>query len=527
MINIRSKKIFYAWPFLSALLLWLSYHPANFNFLVWVALVPWFFYIDREEKKKRLVVIVWLSAFVFFLLAMGWLRHVTWPGLFVISFFLAGYFALFAWLVKLIRNRFGQVIFLWSLPLLWVGLEYVRSFLFTGFPWFFLGHTQYQWLVFIQIVDLAGVYAVSFIILMINVFITLVIIKMRESKINFILQDRNAVAMGLFIIVLFVFAQVYGLIRLKTIKLKAGPKVGIVQGNIEQGIKVSGSRELIYEKHRALTEKLARQDRPDLIVWPETMYPYSLGFNRVDPDENEALMIFKERLQATARSVAIPMLVGDITLEIDEQQQRDIYNSAYYLDGDGTILGRYDKMHLVPFSEAPTLRNISPALERLALKFTSLNEFFNITAGQNITSLSLAGRKFGVLICYESIFSDLVRANVERGNDFIINVSNDGWFKNSSELDQILAMTVFRCVEHKISIIRATNTGISAFVEPTGALNICRNEQGVSKGVAGVWAQQISVGGERTFYTRFGDFFPLACWLILMAIIIVKLLKLT
>ncbi len=531
-------------PFLASVLLWLSYHPANLNWLVWVSLVPLFLYIYYERRKNRLVLLVWAGGFLFFVLGLFWLRHVSWPGLFIVSFIMGGYFGLFAWLAKFIRNRYDPVVFLWSLPFLWVALEYLRSFIFSGFPWFFLAHTQYRWLSFIQIADLAGTYLISFIILMTNILVALIIIKSGHRPAGHsglkkrVFKERNVVITGLVTIILLIFAQVYGAVRLKKLDLKPGPKIGIVQGNIEQGLKLYGDADEIYHKQCALTERLIEESGPaqissgpDLIIWPETMYPYPVGFNVLDLKENLCLVNAAERLTNTAKNFQRPMLVGVLTREVGNKTKHH-FNSAYYLKPDGTILNRYDKIHLVPFSEAATLRSISPALERFALNFTELEEFFNLSPGKDIVSMNLGNYRFGVLICYESIFPELVRANAEKGNQFIINISNDGWFKNSAELDQMLAITVFRCVENKISIVRATNTGISAFIEPSGAFTVCQNEQGQFKEIAGAWAKNISLcpataisGPSRTIYSQWGDYFPLVCAVVFMSLAVLSFLK--
>lgn len=500
-------------PFLSSILLWLSYHPVNLHPLIWIAPVPFFIYIFYEENRRRLYLCSYLSGMLFFFLGLYWLRWVTWAGLFAVILILGLYFLLFAVLTKIIQRRFGLSLYIYSIPFLWVFLDYLRSFLLSGFPWLFFGHTQYYWLGLIQITDLVGVYGVSFLILVINSLITLFIIsRFRELPRKFQLTK-----MIVFTVILFGLTLGYGYIRLANCPLKDGPVIGIVQGNIEQGIKLDRDQsDKIYKIHYRLSRRVARQ-RPDLMVWPETMFPYVIGRDASA----------EEVLSRTVRKWKIPMLIGAITDQAaPPPEEYNRYNSAYYLDPDGSIIGRYDKMHLVPVSEAPTIKNISPYLDKLAREHTPLGVFpCSLTAGENIEPMKLGGHKFGVLICYESIFPELVRRSVNLGADFIINISNDGWFKDSAELEQMLTITIFRCVENKISIVRATNTGISAFISPRGEVKILKDKDGQSKEVRGTLISAIQLGPGHTLYTRRGDWFPFICLAVLLLLILYEFLK--
>ncbi len=167
----------------------------------------------------------------------------------------------------------------------------------------------------------------------------------------------------------------------------------------------------------------------------------------------------------------------------------------------------------------------------LVAKFSSSEQIpcllYNLSSGENTEPLSLKNNRFGVLICYESIFPKLVRQSVRKGADFIVNISNDGWFKNSAELDQMLVVSLFRSVENKVSLIRVTNTGISAFISPIGEMKILKNATDQFKEIEGTMLTSILISPGQTFYSKYGDFLPIAAMFFIVAIMLLKFLKIT
>jgi len=502
---------------LSAIFLWLSYHPANQGWLIWIALVPWLVYIRMEINTRRLMFFSWLSGFIFFLVGLWWLHFVTLPGLIIVSFILGLYFLLFAWLSKMILRRFGDNAYYLSIPLLWVFLEMARAYVATGFPWFLLGHTQYQWQTLIQITDITGVYGISFLIAAVNSYLVFIIDRLVIHRIPRRQTRPQVVLCGLIILGFGLGILIYGYFRIKSLQFELGPKIGIVQGNIEQRLKLNRNRgSEIYEKHRALSLQLTAE-KPDLIVWAETMFPYLVKA------ESESLEYMKE----TVQECQTDMIIGAVSDDSVLPDEFKLYNSAYFISARGELLGRYDKIHLVPVSEALPLRETFPWLEKVVLRLSELKRLPTLNPGTNLSLFQWHDYKFGILICYESIFPDMNRVIVREGAQFIINISNDGWFRNGAELEQILAISVFRAVENKIGFIRATNTGISAFISPLGEMNILKDSNGCYKEIAGTLTDKVTIGRGMTFYNRWGDYFPVICLLGLCCIIISKILKLT
>jgi len=526
-------------PFLSGILAWLAYPPVELSFLAWMAYVPLIFYIAGISKdngffKRRFIFItkpglkaflpVYLGGVLFFIVGLIWLRHVSWAGLFVIPLVMALYWVIFAVGGYFIMRAFSVAYAAFLIPACWIFIEHLRSFVLTGFPWLFTGHTQYRWIAFIQISDITGVYGISFIILLVNMVIFMLV---RER----LKVSLRIVVLVIITAIIFSGTLLYGASRLNGLTVKSGPIVGIVQGNIEQSLKVDrNNAEDIYYKHFDLTTELLKsQPRPDLVIWAETMFPLLVGL------DEDYLKVLKD----TVALCGVPMLIGVLTVteSQDEGRQYDIFNSAYYLDASGELLNRYDKAHLVPISEYVPLRDtfVFPVIRAAILALSELKEVYGILEGVNFEpfllrvqsdNLMVQDYKYGVLICYESIFPELARESVRRGADFIINISNDGWFKNSSELDQILAISAFRAVENKITFVRATNTGISAIIQPSGRIDVFRNKAGQAKEIEGIWAKQLFISGQKgTFYTRWGDYLPYLCLLMTAVIIILKYLK--
>ena len=504
----QTNRWYFILPFLTALLLYTSYHPANIGPLAWIALIPLLIYILKEERFGRLIISLWLSGTAFFFSGLFWVHFVTWPGLVILAIILGGYFVLFGVVVKIIQRKLGITFYFLSIPAWWVFVEYLREWLFTGFPWFYLGHTQYQFLTIIQVVDLTGVYGLSFLIAGVNSLGAFLLCRIIAKEWRW----RKAIIPLVGLILAVVVTLTYGYFRLKHIETTPGPLIGLVQGNIEQDIKLSHNRDEIAGIHLRLSGELKRSQNPELIVWAETMCPYPVKHG----------LMPSEGLKEVAEACQSDMLIGVISYEKLSEGKYNLYNSAYLINDSGAVLGFYDKIHLVPVSEALPLRDIFPWLENLVLACSGLKELPYLQSGKTIEPVKWKDYQVGVLICYESIFPELSRMTVSNGADFIINVSNDGWFKDGAELEQILAISVFRAVENRRSFVRATNTGISAFISPRGELTVLKDPAGRLKEVSGTLARRVALAHQNTLYTRWGDYFP---FLVLVIFILVALLK--
>jgi apolipoprotein N-acyltransferase len=271
--------------------------------------------------------------------------------------------------------------------------------------------------------------------------------------------------------------------------------VSIVQGNIEQSIKWDpGFQERTIAIHNRLTREAGRG--ADLIVWPETAVPFFL--REGGPLSQQVLDLAKE-MQSY-------LLVGS------PDRARDIssryYNSAFLISPEGKIVQKYDKIHLVPFGEYVPLKSLLFFVQKMA---TGIGDF---SPGQAFTVFEAPAGRFGVLICFEAIFPDQVRRYVLAGADFLVNITNDAWFGDSSAPYQHLSMAALRAVENGVILVRAANTGISALVTPTGRI-VKQSDLFVETVLSGTMARRSA----ETFYTRYGDVFAWGCGLISVVVL--------
>ena len=488
------KKRDWTLSFFSGILLTLSFPKFDLEFLAWFAFVPLFYAADGKGALQGLILGL-VMGFVSFLGTLYWIivavhtyGNIPLVPSALILLLLIGYLSLFpatfVFFHRLLQSRFGfQAIVL--LPFLWVALEYLRSFFLTGFPWAMLGHTQYLNLPFIQMADVTGVYGLSFAVLWINVTIYLILRQGTKRAFPY----REALVSAMIVVGLLV----YGYIRMAKInhQISQQPslKVGLAQGNIDQSIKWDESFQRqtlrIYEN---LSLKLG-DEKPDLIIWPETATPFFFQ----DAREYQPWV-----LDIPKKTHAF-LLFGTPTYKIENRKVRH-YNSAYLVSPDGDVVGKYDKIHLVPFGEYVPLT-------RLLFFVESLGEGIgNFRSGAEFFNFSLPQGKFGVVICFEIIFPDLCRQFTKRGANLLVTMTNDAWFGRTSAPYQHFSQAVFRAVENRVFIARAANTGISGLIDPKGKI-LKRGEIFKEEAIHGT----LHLMRERTFYTEYGDVFAWIC----------------
>ena len=480
---------------LSGILLIFSFPNFDLEFLAWFALVPLFYSINGKGLYHSFK-LGFFTGLVSFLGILYWIIvavHTYGNVSFILSglilLLLVTYLSLFTgafiFLTRLIQTRSGIQTILFT-PILWVALEYLRSFLLTGFPWAYLGHTQYLNLPFIQMADITGVYGLSFVILSVNAALFAVLHQWPKRTFPF-----KEVVITVLILLSFL---IYGYVKIKHVDreiIKNPPmKVALVQGNIEQSIKWDESFQLETLKiYRRLSMRVA-EDKPDLIIWPETATPF---FFQEAKEYQPIVLEIPEKTNAF-------LLFGTPFYKI-EKGKVNYYNSAFLISPSKKLIGKYDKIHLVPFGEYIPLRKLLFFIESSIGKGIG-----NFTPGKESFNFSLPQGKFGVLICFEIIFPDLCRRFVKDGADFLVTITNDAWFGKTSAPYQHLSMATFRAIENRVFIARAANTGISAFIDPKGKI--------VDQG--GIFAEEamngtIRLSRNKTFYTLYGDVFAWIC----------------
>jgi len=475
---------------LSSLLLILSFPKPELSYFIWLGFVPFLFALENKSSKKTFL-LSYLCGIIFWLGTIYWVGFITSLGCVLLILYLSLYFGIFGLFVSyIIKRSKASLIFI---PSAWVFLELIRSHLFTGFGWASLGYSQYKNLSLIQIADIAGVYGVSFLIILINVCIY------KTIKAILVKKKTKDLVFSIILAIFFVMAVlIYGHFRLNQqylLKYKPLVKASILQGNFPAYEKWTESlQNKILTKYLDLTNK-AGADSPDIIIWPETSVPDYLNKNKRMQD-----MISKQ-----ADKLDTFLLIGAPWYEA-----RRYYNSAVLFSRQGRIINRYSKVHLVPMGEYFPFSRYFP-------KFADMFESGSFTAGSfhTVFDIPLKNKeyaKFCVLICYEDIFPSLVRDFINKKALFIINITDDSWFGNSGASYQHLQALVLRAVENRISAVRATNTGVSCFIKPTGQIyGKIKSDLGDDLFISGYSTQNVAIFNIDTFYQKYGDVFAWIC----------------
>jgi apolipoprotein N-acyltransferase len=486
----------------SGLMLTGAFPDFGFSWLAWIGIVPLLAAVRNLPWRKGFG-LGFLAGMAHFLTLVYWVAytmrtygHLPWPvGISILALLaacLAMFLASFTALVCRLRLQPFATLFL--APVIWVALEYLRSFFLSGFPWELVGYSQYKELHLIQISDILGVYGVSFLILFANAAVFFLLLNIAKFDWNGVRITRRFAALALTLCVgLNSLNWSYGAHRMVQIeKLRAdAPSIqtAIVQGNIEQVLKWDPAfQEATIDKYLRLSQSLVDR-HPELIVWPETALPFHFLYD----------VPLTAKVEKGVRRLGAYFLVGSPSFE-KGSGRIDYYNSAYLIDPQGNVLGKYDKAHLVPFGEYVPLKRWLPFLGKLV---EQVGDFSRGDIGETI---GWTYGKLGVLICYEGIFPDIAQTMTKNGANLLVNITNDAWYGRSSAPYQHFSMTVFRAIENRRALIRSANTGISGFVDPVGRI---LGKTALFSDAAEV--RRVPLMSTLSLYSRFGDAFAAAC----------------
>lgn len=465
----------------SALGLALAFPRTDWSAVAWVLVAP-VIVMALARGPRAALGWGWLFGGLFFLILLRWLDvtfqvysaipwPLTWGPILLLATYCGLYIGLFAATVSWIGRRRSPTLALVVAPFLWVADEWVRGRLMGGFPWGTLGYSQYLRLQVIQIAELGGVHAVSFVLLAVNAAIA-----------GCLVQSWRRALAGIGLAAVLVAATLgFGMIRLAEPAPPAEVRVAVIQPSIAQPLKGDPDYAAATLGIVMSLTRQAADERPGLIVWPETSVPAML---RREPG-------MLQSFQALARETQASLLLGSI--DADVKSPTKIYNSAFLLTENG-VSGRYDKMHLVPFGEFVPLSGVIGFVR-------SWGEFIaELEPGARPVVFPGPPAPLGVVICYEGIFPELVREFVKGGARLIVNMTNDAWFGRTDGPWQHLAMYPFRAVEHRTAVVRSANTGVSAIIAPTGQiirrLTLFRR---------GTMSEPVPLRSRETLYTRLGE----------------------
>lgn len=547
---------------LSAVLMWASFYPLNWSWLGWFALVPMILLVRLPRPTSYMYTAIYGGGFVTMLASLQWMRlgdpsmYLAW---FAMAVYVGLYFPVFVGLSRVAVHRLGLPLTL-AVPVVWTGLEFFRATLITGFGWYLLGHTQHQFIELIQISDVTGVYGVSFVVATVSAAAAGLVSLRVLHRLKLLppgypatetpaaaartqLRQRVAVVAA---VLLFAAVVGYGFLRRDQAEFREGPRVALVQGNFETSLKHDPSaRRDLFRTHYELTGLAVRfGEHPELIIWPETMYRNTLFEAGADVSDNTLRRHLpqvptsfwrerrsQEQLSSLSNQAGAAMLIGVDTYAADENGFGR-YNSAAMVQPEVGITSRYDKRHRVPFGEYVPLAETLPFLQA----FTPVAAD-GMAKGAGPQFMRVKEWTVSPIICYEDTVPHLVRKTVRDGQranrpvDVLVNLTNDGWFTGSSEQVQHLLTAKFRAVECRTPLVRAVNTGVSAFVDGDGVViepdvfldgdaadesslhlsMIDPETGGYRKELNAVLVHNVPLDSRSSLYVKFGDVFSGSC----------------
>ncbi|HEY0263903.1 MAG TPA: apolipoprotein N-acyltransferase [Granulicella sp.] len=503
--------------------------PAWRAVFAWIALSPWLFsLLDTDHRgysitRVQATALSYLCGILWYLGDCYWIyqtmyiygglaKPIAAGILLLFSLYLGLYHALFGFLIASLRNsRIGRQRALLLSPFVWVAVELARARI-TSFPWDFLGITQIDNPVLMHLAPITGAYGISFVVAAVNA-LWLMRIHVRDRR-----HTRMALSLAGVALVLVSVLSVRMLHTPSRVATHA--TATLVQENLGVGAESRGNSETTRQLLDSFTQlslsppadrcfgipELAstrcihfegietRVIPAGLIAWPES----PAGFRTDDP-------VFQARLSALARTANAPLVIGSLGVVPDRTAPRGVrvYDSAALIHADGSAAGRYDKIHLVPFGEYVPFKELFFFADRLTAGSGDMDR------GTDRTVMHVDGHAVGVFICYESIFGDEVRRFVQNGAEVLVNISDDGWYGDTSAAWQHLNMVRMRAIENRRWILRSTNTGVTAAVDPYGHVTAS-----VARHIRTALHAGFNYESELTFYTLHGDLFAYACSLI-------------
>ena len=496
--------------------------------LLWAILSP--ATVDHPRPLRRAFLISYLCGVLWYMGNCYWVRDTMLhygdmptgaPTLLLIAFslVLGLYFGLFGLGVMLVRRATGNArLALAAAPFLWVALDLAAARI-TSVPWDQLGYSQVDNGIVNQLAPWTGVYGITFLLVAVNALsagLSLAAEQMKDRVARIRIQGWG------FAVYLAILFLANGHSVLPAAQPTASATAVLIQPNLDVGGDNDWSGPGEWDSHIAQFQHLAGEQcktyiagipqtgapsgeiicppyptHPDLVVWPESPAP----FTQSDPR-------FRKSIAGIAQSVGAPLVVGNIGEDYnDDGQVTAYYNSALVIDNEGGLVGRYDKIHLVPFGE------YIPFAQYLTFAHKLTGRVSSFSRGTDRKVFRLNGHHYGVFICYEAVFADEVRHFAQLGAEVLVNISDDGWYGDTSAPWQHLNMARMRAIENRRWLLRCTNNGVTAVIDPYG-----RVRQSIPRHQSDALPAQYGFRDDVTFYTSHGDVFAWLC--VLLSIVV-------
>ena len=531
-----------------------AFPPLAWSFLSWVSLIPLYLFVsDRTFRGAFCNGFIW--GYFWALTSFFWMREIEVFIPFVMALILALFPACWAMMIPVFKRSFlvpleiqlqgsgaemenpghpklmflRETLFIIAAASWWCLLEWVRSWFLTGFPWNFLGVSQWKNIPLIQICEYTGVYGISFLIVYFNIAMVFAGKGIRNSIIHGRYRRPVSLIIGVVILMLSILIGAKSMLKYRSPAKGAKGKnehikliAAVIQGNIPQcRFPKIGEAEFALNEYVQLS-RLAAINKPDILIWSETAVPvpYFSG--------HPFGTIFRFELSKLQKASGIPLLFGTIDFGTEFSKYsspEDIpgYNAVFLLDGRNQVVDRYYKQHLVPFGEYTPLGKYYPEIK----KYFGMGR--DLSAGTRSTLFELKkGVMAGAQICFEDVFPGISRDFVHKGANLLVVLSNDAWYPESSEAEQHMANSIFRAVENRRPMIRAGNNNCSCLILPNGVIadsvSLRQDEAGEyvpapelsSRGYAD-FTVEIDQASPLTFYTKYGDIFILLCGLVVVS----------
>lgn len=479
---------------ISGILLSLAFPKASQSWLAWMALVPLIYYTFQLSWKQALLCGLAFGV-AFFAGLIYWISLFGYFPLIALSIYQALYLVAFVAAAKFLGTRLGYLGRLALLPALWVVIEWTRGLGTFGFTWGDLGYSQYKALSVIQIASITGTWGISFLLILCN---TALANFLSASHINRRSSAYPQLALTAMIILAII---VYGLGSIRTQSVASGKEIrtAIVQGNISQDTNNwVNYADRAWHAYTGMTLKAAKEGA-DLIVWPETVVPGNLGS---DPG-------IQARLQCYSSIGNADLLVGGW----DEPAGVPL-NSAFVITPKAGVVGRYAKVHLVPFGEFVPLRHYLPFLKYYSVRACDTSP----GCGYNV--IDTGKYKIGTAICFESAFSYITRRMAQSGANVLCVITDDEWFGKTAAAEQHLSKSVLRAVETRRYLIRGASTGISCMIAPTGRV-LSRSRWWHPELLTGV----VRLRTDSSFYVTYGDWLIYASQALILVFLIMLVIE--